>query len=93
MCVYRLTWCPAWLLLRLLLLLPPVQLKEVVLEAVVSCSHKTLHYALLLGEQTVHTVAGTETHPVLRHQSAASAVPTDGTFVLYSSVCTRLMLS
>jgi hypothetical protein len=27
-----------------------LQLNDVVLEAVVSCSHKTLHYALLLGE-------------------------------------------
>jgi hypothetical protein len=35
-----------------------LQLNDVVLEAVVSCSHKTLHYALLLGEQTGMNMIG-----------------------------------
>jgi len=34
-----------------------LQLEDVVLEAVVSCSHKTVHYALLLGELSGNLVA------------------------------------
>lgn len=29
-----------------------LQLEDVVLEAVISCSHKTVHYAVLLGERS-----------------------------------------
>jgi hypothetical protein len=41
-----------------------LQLNDVVLEAVVSCSHKTLHYAVLLGEQigNEHTWPACPTH-------------------------------
>jgi hypothetical protein len=34
-----------------------LQLEDVVLEAVISCSHKTVHYAVLLGERYRDLVA------------------------------------